>query len=121
MCEVEMRGRVELPAGTPPTPLPRLHVSYGDCLSPTAHVAGQFWARPDGTFFLEVFVPWASDLTLCASYEPAAKGPSTAYGKVERVFHAEKTGEVEFNDVRVVLKPGPPRVFPAVNPFRRPP
>lgn len=115
-CEVEVRGVVKRPASSVKAPNPITFIAIGDCLDPSAKVLGRggttFTTKPtEGMFFLEVFAPWGSDLSLCAAVEPAPGKPSTLYGKVDRPMHAAATGEVTFNDLVVELEPGPPKKF----------
>jgi hypothetical protein len=66
---------------------------------------------------VEVFVPWGSDLTLCAASETAPGKPSTLYGKAKVPMHAEAAGEVEFKNVILDLAAGqPPKKFEYVAP-----
>lgn len=116
VCEVEFFGQVK--PVDPKLPPPVVFASYTDCLAPTTRNIGQTSTQPDGKFFLEVFVKWGSDLTLCA-FQPAAGGeekPTKLYGKAAGPFHAEKEGEVEFKDVQIELKSGTARTFPRVRP-----
>lgn len=113
-CEVEFFGQVQPVDGKLPPPV--VFASYTDCLAPTAVNIGQTSAQADGKFFLEVFVKWGSDLTLCA-FQPQAGGadkPTKLYGKAAGPFHAEKTGEVEFKGVTIEMKSGTNRPFPKV-------
>ncbi|MCS6898361.1 MAG: hypothetical protein RMJ98_01070 [Myxococcales bacterium] len=116
VCEVEFFGQVK--PVDPKLPPPVVFVSYTDCLAPTTGNIGQTSTQPDGKFFLEVFVKWGSDLTLCA-FQPTKEGaekPTKLYGKAAGPFHAEKEGEVEFKDVQIELKNGTPQTFPRVRP-----
>jgi hypothetical protein len=110
VCEVEFFGQVK-PAepGKPPA---TVFASYDDCLSPAPGNIGQTTAAPDGKFFLEVFVKWGSDLTLCAAQLSAQDKPTKLYGKAAGPFHAEAVGEVEFKGVVIELKTGASRGFP---------
>lgn len=111
VCEVEITGHVRMPKGQEKAPPPLTFVAVGDCLAPSAKVLG-FGGTTSGAFFVEVFAPWGSDLTLCAASEASPGGESRLYGKSPLVMHAEKTGEVAWKDVVVELAPGPPRTFP---------
>ncbi|MCU0658400.1 MAG: hypothetical protein MUF64_25020 [Polyangiaceae bacterium] len=116
ICEVEFFGQVG--PVDPKKPAPVVFASYGDCLAPGAGNIGQTSPEPNGKFFLEVFVKWGSDLTLC-SYQPAAPGsdkPTKLYGKAAGPFHAESEGEVEFKNVQIEMKEGPPKTFAKVKP-----
>src|SRR5439155_22560543 len=111
ICEVEVSGNVVLPAAFASEPAPMTFVALGDCLAPSAKMLG-FGGSCRGRFFVEVFAPWGSDLTLCAASEPSPGAPSTLYGKAKIAMHAEHTGEVEFKDVVVELASAPPHPFP---------
>jgi hypothetical protein len=111
VCEVEFFGQVRpAEAGKPPPPV--VFASYDDCLSATPVNIGQTTTQPDGKFFLEVFVKWGSDLTLCAAQLPAQDKPTKLYGKAAGPFHAEAIGEVEFKGVVIEMKPAASRTFP---------
>jgi hypothetical protein len=110
LCEVEISGNVRVPKKNASAPAPTTFVAIGDCLAPSPRIVG-FGGTTNGRFFIEVFVPWGSDLTLCAASEPAPGEPSTLYGKAKHVMHAERSGEVVFGDVLVELAPGPPKAF----------
>lgn len=91
-------------------------VAIGDCLADKADVKGRDLVAADGKFFIEVFPPCGSDLTLCASIEP--KGampnnplPTARYGKLERTLHAEGQGEIEFKNLHVTTGTGPVHAF----------
>jgi|GEM_PF-2217023 len=110
-CEVEFFGQVKpVEAGkTPPVVFASLSP---DCLAPAPMNIGQSSTQPDGKFFLEVFVKWGSDITLCA-YQPTGEDkPAKLYGKAAGPFHAEKEGEIEFKNVTIEMKAGAPRPFP---------
>lgn len=109
-CEVEFFGQVKPVENTKLTPV--VFASYDDCLSPAPRNIGQSSTQPDGKFFLEVFVKWGSDLTLCAYQPTAGDKPTKLYGKAAGPFHAEKEGEVEFKNVTIDLKAGTARPFP---------
>jgi hypothetical protein len=109
-CEVEFAGNLQLPPGAPRGDANYVFVTIGDCLAEGARVVG-WGGNTNGRFFVEVFVPWGSDVSLCAvSMAPPGK-PSTLYGKTP-LLHAEKLGDVEFKNLVVPLKSGPPRLFP---------
>jgi len=110
LCEVEISGQLRLPAAASPATAPLTFVALGDCLSPDARLLGQAGSTR-GRFFIEVFAPWGSDLTLCAASESTPGAPSTLYGKAPGILHAAATGEVEFKDLVVELTPGPPHRF----------
>ena len=100
---------------TPPgTPNAETFVAIGDCLGGGKMVG--HGGTTDGRFFVEVFVPWGSDLTLCAASRPGPGQPSTLYGKAKIPMHAEKTGEVEFKNVVVEVAKGPPKSFDPTGP-----
>jgi hypothetical protein len=107
---VEITGTIKVPAKFAKAPSPMTFVALGDCLAPSPHIVG-YGGSTNGRFFVEVFVPWSSDLTLCAASEPAPGKPSTLYGKATTPIHAEGTGELEFNNFVVELAPGPPKTF----------
>ena len=113
-CEVEITGKVKLPKGTPPNDKaasPMTFVALGDCLAPTPRIVG-FSGSTRGRFFVEVFVPEGSELSLCAALESAPGGPSTLYGKAKAKMVARGRGEVEFKNLVVELAPGPAKSFP---------
>lgn len=91
------------------TPEPIVFASYDDCATPTAANIGQTTVNPDGTFFLEVFVKWGSDLTLCAAQPPGPGKPSTTLGKYAKPIHAEALGEIEVREIEIELRPVAPR------------
>lgn len=112
-CEVELSGHLKvkgpkLPAGAAS---PLTFVALGDCMAPSPRVVG-FSGSTRGRFFVEVFVPEGSELTLCAALESTPGGPSTLYGKAARTMVAHGRGEVEFKNLVVELAPGPARTFP---------
>lgn len=104
VCEVEISGRVVVPKEAGNVPPPLTVVAIGDCLAPEPDIVG-FGGSTNGRFFVEVFVPWGSDLTICAASEPTPGAASRLYGKSPLLMHAEKTGEVEFKDVVIEVKP----------------
>ena len=106
---MEIGGTVKAPRKLDGAAAPQTFVAVGDCLG-DGKVVGN-GGTTNGRFFIEVFVPWGSDLTLCAASVPAPGKPSTLYGKAKIPMHAEKTGEVEFRGVVVDLAPGPARTF----------
>lgn len=108
LCEVEIAGNLTAP---PDVPAPMVFVALGDCLAEKPRVIG-YGGSHKGRFFVEVFAPWGSDLTLCAASEPTPGAASRLYGKAAMVMHAEAKGEVEFKDVKLTLAPGPARAFP---------
>ena len=110
LCEVEAEGRIVVPKRARKGPTPTTFIAIGDCLVPEPKIVG-FGGSTFGRFFIEVFVPWGSDLSICAAIEPAPEKPSTLYGKAPIAMHAEKEGEVEFKGLVIELKPGPPKVF----------
>jgi hypothetical protein len=112
VCEVEISGHVKMPRTPPGTPIPQTIVAIGDCLG-DGKVVGR-GGTTDSRFFIEVFVPWGSDLSICAASAAAPDQPSTLYGKAKIPMHAEKAGEVEFRDVVIELAKGPPKTFGAV-------
>jgi hypothetical protein len=111
MCEVEVSGKVKLPKEFAKAPAPLTFIAIGDCLAPSPRTVG-FVGTTDGRFFLEVFVPWGADLTLCAASEPTDGAPSTLYGKAAIPMRADRVGEVQFTNLVVTLAPGPPKTFP---------
>ena len=114
-CEVEIFGDVVAPKEAVGKLV--VYVSQGDCLASGAEILGHIPASPSGSFVIEVFPKWGSDLTICAGAVPDGKGAAaTYYGKaVSKTgkFHAEAEGEVTFNDVKIPLVKGPPIVFHA--------
>lgn len=112
LCEVEIAGRLVVPERLRQRAHnPTVFVAIGDCLAPAPRIIGSSGSTR-GRFFIEVFAPWGSDLSLCAASESQPGGPSTLYGKATVAMHAEAKGEVEFKDVMVQLAPGPARTFP---------
>ncbi len=121
LCEVELSGSVTAAVGASEAPF--AFVAIGDCLDPAAKVLGRdFVNKQDGKWFIEVFPPCGTDLTVCASLEPAtampnAPGETRRYGKLDRLLHAQGVGEIEFKELAVPLSDGPPRTFDT--PFAR--
>jgi len=109
-CEVEIGGRVTLPKDSHANP-PMTFVAIGDCLAEHPQMIG-FGGTTNNGYFIEVFAPWGSDLTICAASEPSPGQPSTLYGRSKLSMHAEAAGEVTFHDVLIELKEGPPKTFP---------
>ena len=110
-CEVEIAGNLQLPPGAPRGDASYyVFVTLGDCLAEGAKVLG-WGGNTNGRFFVEVFVPWGSDVSLCAVSMPPPGKPATLYGRTP-LLHAEKRGEVEFKGLVVALRPGPPHLFP---------
>lgn len=114
-CEVEISGRVVVPAKYATAPLPRVFVAQGDCLVSGAKMVGYAAADRDGRVFIEVLVPWAADLTICAAIEPTPGAASTVWGKAATPMHAEKDGEVEFKGVVITLAEGEAKKFEHLN------
>ena len=114
-CEVEVSGLLKNPPKLPAEHYYQVYLAYGDCLAKDAHILGRTSiVNSLPKFATEVFARWGSDLTLCIAAE-AGPGKSTKlYGKATRTFHAEGLGEVEFKDITVEVKAGPPHIFPAV-------
>lgn len=114
-CEVEVSGQLKNPPKLPPEHYYQAYLAYGDCLAKDAHILGRtsiVYSFPK--FGTEVFARWGSDLTLCIAAEAGPGKPTKLYGKATRTFHAEGLGEVEFKDITVEVKAGPPHTFPAV-------
>ncbi|MFO0669080.1 MAG: hypothetical protein U0235_05530 [Polyangiaceae bacterium] len=110
-CEVEVFGKVELPKGTKGDPF--VYVAQDDCLNEKAAMLGREKIKADGSFFIEVFAKWGTDITICAAVE-RPDGTSELYGQATNAaaesagkFHAEDIGEVTFEKVTVPLKKGP--------------
>jgi hypothetical protein len=110
LCEVEISGQVRLSPKDKDAPDPLVFVALGDCLDPASRIVG-FGGTAKGRFFVEVFVPWGSDLTVCAASESSPGGPSTLYGKAKVRMHAERAGEIEYKGVGIDLAKGPARTF----------
>ena len=108
LCEVEVFGRVQ---GASPTTAATIFLSDGDCLAPGAHMLGASPAAKDGSFRVEVFAPWGSDVSICAAMIPADGKAATSYGKASGTFHAEQLGEVVFREVEIAMKTGAPKTF----------
>jgi hypothetical protein len=73
-------------------------------------------ATATGSFAIEVFPKWGTDVTICGALEDASAN-ALWYGKAKSaepggVFHAEHTGEVTFNNVVISLVKGPSHKFP---------
>ncbi len=109
-CEVEISGKVVVPKKFAKAPAPMTFVAIGDCLAEKPDIVG-YGGSNHGVFFVEVFAPWGSDVSLCAASEPTPGKPSTLYGKAKLPMHAQASGEVEFHDVVVEVAPGPPKTF----------
>ena len=110
-CEVEIAGRLELPRGAPKGDANYVFVAMGDCLAPDPRVIG-WGGNTNGRFFVEVFVPWGSDISLCAVSMAPPGQPSALYGKAATPMRAEAEGEIEFKNLVVALRPAPPHRFP---------
>ena len=103
-CEVEITGEVTATVG--PTETRFVYVATGDCLDPASRVRGRAAVEADGKFFIEVFPPCGSDLTVCATVEPAGTmepQPTKRYGKLDQKLHAEGIGEIEFKGLQVPI------------------
>jgi len=116
LCEVEFKGKIDYLGKLSDGQRWYFSVAQGDCMAPDAHIIGNFWANPDGTFFGEVFSKWGADLTLCVAAVSEPNQASTVYSKVKGVFHAEKIGEVEITGLLLTPKAGPKKLFPAARP-----
>lgn len=115
-CEVEITGTVKVKKGAAPAASagaasPLTFVAVGDCLAPEPRIVG-FSGSTRGRFFVEVFVPEGTELSLCAALESTPGGASTLYGKAAKKMVARGRGEVEFKNLVVELAPGPARTFP---------
>ena len=114
-CEVEVSGLIKNPPKLPAEHYYQVYMAYGDCLAKDAHILGRTSVVNSlPKFATEVFARWGSDLTLCIAAEAGPGKPTKLYGKATRTFHAEGLGEVEFKDITVEVKAGPPHIFPAV-------
>lgn len=114
-CEVEVSGLLKNPPKLPAEHYYQVYMAYGDCLAKDAHILGRTSVVNSlPKFATEVFARWGSDLTLCIAAEAGPGKPTKLYGKATRTFHAEGLGEVEFKDITVEVKAGPPHIFPAV-------
>jgi hypothetical protein len=102
-CEVELAGTVT------GAPVAAMIVAVGDCLAPGAKVLGTATAR-DGRWAVEVFAPWGSDLSVCAT------GQNGARAKAKKRIHAEAAGEIIVGGVDVVLPGGDAPPAPAATP-----
>lgn len=111
-CEVEMFGKIELPAGERPPGLPMVYVSDGDCLADDAHILEWTRAADQGTFFVESFPFCGATLSLCASFEDPMHSPTMWYGKSKQTWKVEGEGEIYLKDVVVPLAKGPVHRFP---------
>ena len=107
--EVEVTGKVELPAGYKPKGELLIFVSQKDCLDPGAPILG--WSKPAESmrFFIEVFPAWGTDITICAAEDPGSGKPTTVYGQAPGKHYCEGLGEVTFDGLTLALKQGPPR------------
>lgn len=110
-CEVEISGKLTLPAGAKLGPEVYVYVAEGDCLSPKAKMLGRQRVVETGKFWTEVFSSWGADLTICAAVE-GPDGETTLFGKSPKSYHAEAHGEIIVNDVVVPLASGSARTFP---------
>ncbi len=109
-CEVELSGDITVAIG--PNESRYIYVATGDCLNPTGIMRGRELVPESGSFFIEVFPPCGSDLTVCATIE--ANGPdmhlpkpTSRYGKLDRVLHADGAGEIEFKDLHLQVGSAP--------------
>ncbi len=114
-CEVEIGGKFEGPRRTASEDY-YIYFAIGDCLDANAKMVYRGLGSEEGNFFGEVFVPCGVDLTVCGSLEPRSletnSKPTTRYGKVDKSFHAEGVGEIEFRNLIVPLKPNAEKRFP---------
>jgi hypothetical protein len=113
VVEAEFEGRVSPFDPSKPT---IVFASYDDCLGKTAANIGQMPVKPDGKFGLEIFVKWGSKLSLCAAQITTQEKPTRLYGKAAAGFEMKGRGDMEFEDITIEMKPGPPRVFPGPRP-----
>src|SRR5262249_39628896 len=90
-------------------------VALGDCLAESPRIVG-YGGTHQGRLFVEVFVPWGSDLTLCAASEPSPGAPSTLYGKAPGGVPAAAHGEIQWAGVEGKAAPRPPHSFPRSQP-----
>jgi hypothetical protein len=114
-CEVEIFGTIEIPKDAPKGKAV-VYVAQDDCLSPNAQTLGHIPAAPNGSFVIEVWPKWGTDVTICGAIEKE-DGTAEWYGKAVNkdaggVFHAEAEGEVTFNDVKIKLAKGAAKKFP---------
>lgn len=112
--EVEISGRVVVPAKHATDPLPRVFVAQGDCLASGAKMVGYAGADREGRVFVEVVVPWGADLTMCAAIEPTPGAVSRVWGKAATPMRAEER-EVEFTGVVITLAEGEAKRFEHLN------
>ena len=108
--EVEMSGKVEIPPRLR-TKRIKIYVAEQDCLDEKSKVFGVVAAGKDGKFFVEVFAPTGSYLSLCVAVDDGEGNASRAYGALPRKLRAVGTGEVVFPSLAIELKVGPPHLF----------
>jgi hypothetical protein len=92
----------------------RAWVTDGPCWQPATRALGTSKAQPDGSFFIEVFVPQGTPLWVCA-----ATADGSASGALEKTpLLGKGLGEVTFTNQHLTLKKGkrvtapPPKTEP---------
>lgn len=112
-CEVEMVGKIELPAGAQkPAGDYYIYIADGDCLADDAHIYQRVKAADAGTFFVEEFPICGDPMTLCASVETEEGKPTTWYGKLGREIDDQGEGEVYVPNLVIPIAKGEPHTFP---------
>ena len=122
-CEVEIGGHARAPKDHPAPTTPLTFVAIGDRLAPDAHMVGT-GGTTDGRYFIEVFVPWGSDLTICAAKRARAGQAVDAVRQVEDgdARREVRRGHVRRRRDRVRAGPAarlsPPQARPVIRPRR---
>lgn len=104
-CEAEIYGKVIFPPNAPRKDL-NVFVAQGDCADAKATVISEGSVAESGTFVLEIFAPWGSDVSVCARPSPKATDLHW-FGKAKSSFHLESEMELTFKDVQIELKKVP--------------
>jgi hypothetical protein len=113
-AEVELSGQIKTPPEMPAGVI-KVMVTDGECWKPETRMLGGNDAAPEGRFFSEVYVKQGTKLWLCAALVPQGQ----AAGAIEWTASAPKApflgqgaGEVEFMNIQMEMKKGPPVTLP---------
>jgi hypothetical protein len=114
-AEVELSGSVKSPPGMPAGVI-KVMVTDGECWKPETKMLGGNDAAPEGRFFSEVYVKQGTKLWLCAALVPAGGAPNAPIewtaSAAKAPFLGQGAGEVEFPNIEMELKKGPPVTLP---------